>query len=223
MPIRLLVAEDDYLIREGLALLLAGLETVEVVAAVGTEPELRQGIDEHDPDVVLTDIRMPPTGTDEGIRVAAWLATSRPAMGVVVLSQHVEPEYALRLFDGGARGRAYLLKERVGDLRELGRAIQETAHGGTVLDPQVVDALVEARSRRATSVLDRLTSRETEILGLVAQGRSNSAIAAALHLSARAVEKHITSILTKLDLPADDGDVHRRVRAVLLYLAEVDG
>jgi DNA-binding NarL/FixJ family response regulator len=142
---------------------------------------------------------------------------------VVVLSQHVEPEYALRLFDGGARGRAYLLKERVGDLRQLRHAIGEAARGGSVLDPTVVDALVTARRNRASSVLDRLTPRELEILGAVAEGRSNQAIAERLHLSDRAVEKHITSILQKLELAADDTEVHRRVRAVLVYLSETSG
>ncbi|MEX2549897.1 MAG: response regulator transcription factor, partial [Nitriliruptoraceae bacterium] len=151
------------------------------------------------------------------------LAETDPGIGVVVLSQHIEPEYALRLFDGGVRGRAYLLKERVGDLRQLQHVITEVARGGSVVDPLVIDVLVDARRRRSTSVLDRLTDREHEILTLLAQGRSNRAIAAELHLSDRAVEKHITSILAKLDLPADDGDVHRRVRAVLVYLSETDG
>ncbi len=223
MPIRLVVAEDSYLIREGLLALLDGDDGLDVVAAVATLPDLERAIVEHRPDVVLTDIRMPPTGTDEGIRAAEDLARLAPDIGVVVLSQHVEPEYALRLFDGGAQGRAYLLKERVGDLRQLKHAIAETVEGGSVLDPQVIDVLVAARRRRATSLLDRLTERESEILGLVAQGGSNRAIATELSLSDRAVEKHITSILTKLDLPADDSEVHRRVRAVLLYLSETNG
>jgi DNA-binding NarL/FixJ family response regulator len=223
MPIRLVVAEDSYLIREGLVALLDGDRDLELIAAVATLPELQQAVTEHAPEVVLTDIRMPPTGTDEGIRVAEELAGSAPQIGVVVLSQHVEPEYALRLFDGGAQGRAYLLKERVGDLRQLKHAVTEAAAGGSVLDPQVIDALVTARRQRTTSLLDRLTERETEILGLVARGGSNRAIATQLSLSDRAVEKHITNILTKLDLPADDGAVHRRVRAVLLYLSETSG
>jgi DNA-binding NarL/FixJ family response regulator len=223
MSIRLVVAEDSYLIREGLALLLGNDEGLELVACVASLPELDAAVENHEPDVVLTDIRMPPSGSDEGIRAAERYAETRPGLGVVVLSQHVEPEYALRLFDGGVRGRAYLLKERVGDLRQLRHAIEEVAHGGSVLDPQVVDALVDARSRRANSILERLTARESEILGLLAQGRSNRAIAADLHLSDRAVEKHITSILTKLDLPVDDTEVHRRVRAVLLYLSETSG
>jgi len=223
MTIRLVVAEDSYLIREGLVALLGGDGDLEVVAAVATLPALEQAVIDHHPDVVLTDIRMPPTGSDEGIRAAEELASTSPDIGVVVLSQHLEPEYALRLFDGGAQGRAYLLKERVGDLRQLKHAIDEAAKGGSVLDPQVIDALVAARRQRATSLLDRLTERESEILELVAQGNSNHAVATQLSLSGRAVEKHITSILTKLDLPPDDGAVHRRVRAVLLYLSETNG
>ena len=223
MGIRVVVAEDSYLIREGLGLLLAGADDLELVASVSNLPDLEAAVATHEPDVVLTDIRMPPTGTDEGIRAAEQLATTSPDVGVVVLSQHVEPEYALRVFDGGARGRAYLLKERVGDLRQLRHAIGEAARGGSVLDPDVVDALVSARRSRASSVLDRLTPRELEILGAVAQGRSNQAIADERHLSERAVEKHITSILLKLELPADDADVHRRVRAVLVYLSATSG
>ncbi len=223
MAIRLVVAEDSYLIREGLVALLDGDSDLEVVAAAATLPELQEAVSDHAPDVVLTDIRMPPTGTDEGIRAAEELASSAPQIGVVVLSHHVEPEYALRLFDGGAQGRAYLLKERVGDLRQLKHAVTEAAAGGSVLDPQVIDVLVTARRHRATSRLERLTARETEILELVARGGSNRAIATTLSLSDRAVEKHITSILTKLDLPAEDSAVHRRVRAVLLYLSETNG
>jgi DNA-binding NarL/FixJ family response regulator len=223
MPIRVVIAEDSYLIREGLGLLLAGDDDLELVASVSNLPDLEAAVEAHEPDVVLTDIRMPPTATDEGIRAAERLAETRPSMGVVVLSQHVEPEYALRLFDGGARGRAYLLKERVGDLRQLRHAIVEAARGGSVLDPSVVDALVTARRNRASSVLDRLTPRELEILGAVAEGRSNQAIAEQLHLSERAVEKHITSILQKLELAAADTEVHRRVRAVLVYLSETSG
>jgi DNA-binding NarL/FixJ family response regulator len=223
MTIRVVIAEDSYLIREGLGLLLSGADDLELVASVSNLPDLRTAVEANEPDVVLTDIRMPPTGTDEGIRAAEELAVSRPGTGVVVLSQHVEPEYALRLFDGGARGRAYLLKERVGDLRQLRHAIEEAARGGSVLDPTVVDTLVTARRSRESAVLGRLTPRELEILAAVAQGRSNQAIADQLQLSERAVEKHITSILSKLDLPPDDAQVHRRVRAVLVYLSETSG
>jgi DNA-binding NarL/FixJ family response regulator len=222
MGLRVVVAEDSYLIREGLRLLLERVEELELVAAVSSLPELLAAVDEHAPDVVITDIRMPPTGTDEGIVAAETLATRHPRVGVVVLSQYVEPGYALRLFDGGARGRAYLLKERVGDLHQLRHAVEEVAQGGSVLDPAAVDALVEGRSAEQRSVLQRLTPRETEVLGLVAQGMSNSGIADELTLSERAVEKHITAILTKLDLPPEDTEVHRRVRAVLLYLAAGD-
>lgn len=220
MVLRLVLAEDSFLIREGLAALLADDPELDLVTSVGSLPALLEAVETVRPDVVLTDIRMPPTETDEGIRAAEELATTHPAIGVVVLSQHIEPDYALRLFDGGSQGRAYLLKERVGDLAQLRYAISAAASGGSVLDPQVVDVLVAARRQRATSVLDRLTARELEVLELVARGDSNRAIAQELVLSDRAVEKHITSILTKLDLSADDTEVHRRVRAVLLYLAE---
>ncbi len=222
MPIRLIVAEDSYLIREGLGLLISNDVDLDLIASVGSLPDLEAAVEVHRPDVLLTDIRMPPTGTDEGIRAAEHLATGHPGLGVVVLSQYLEPDYALRLFDGGARGRAYLLKERVGNLGQLRHAIEEVARGGSVLDPQVVDALVVAQQGRAT-VLDRLTVREAEILALLAQGRSNRAISQALHLSERAVEKHITSIFSKLDLPAESTEVHRRVRAVLAYLSATDG
>ena len=220
MALRLVLAEDSFLIREGLAALLAGDPELDLVTSVGSLPALLEAVEAVGPDVVLTDIRMPPTETDEGIRAAEQLATTHPDIGVVVLSQHIEPDYALRLFDGGSQGRAYLLKERVGDLAQLRHAISAAASGGSVLDPQVVDVLVAARRQRATSVLDRLTARELEVLEHLARGDSNRAIAQELVLSDRAVEKHITSILTKLDLPADDTEVHRRVRAVLLYLAE---
>lgn len=220
---RVVVAEDSYLIREGLRMLLDSEPDVDLVATAGTLPELFDAVDAHGPDVVLTDIRMPPSGYDEGVRAAEDLARTRPEIGVVVLSQYVETDFALRVFDGGARGRAYLLKERVGDLDDLRRAITTVATGGTVLDPTVVDALIEGRRSKASSMLDRLSPREIEVLGLMAAGRSNAAIGSALVLSERAVEKHISSILQKLDLTPDDGDVHRRVRAVLVYLSETSG
>jgi DNA-binding NarL/FixJ family response regulator len=222
MGLRVVVAEDSYLIREGLRLLLEHAGDVDLLAAVSSLPELLAAVEDHRPDVVITDIRMPPTGTDEGIAAAEHLAERHPGVGVVVLSQYVEPSYALRLFDGGAQGRAYLLKERVGDLAQLRHAIGEVARGGSVLDPAAVDALVEARRGDRRRVLERLTPRELEVLGLVARGMSNVAISDALTLSERAVEKHITAILTKLDLPADDVEVHRRVRAVILYLSDRD-
>jgi DNA-binding NarL/FixJ family response regulator len=220
MSIRIVSAEDSYLVREGTRLLLETQEDLELVASVGSYEALLVAVDEHRPDVVITDIRMPPSGTDEGIRAAEQLAATHPDLGVVVVSQYVEPEYALRLFDGGATGRAYLLKERIGDIGELRHAVDEVADGGTVLDPLVVDALVAARRDKPASLLDRLTPRELEVLGLIAQGATNGAIAAALTLSDKAVQKHINGIFTKLDLRPDDTDVHRRVRAVLLYLSE---
>jgi DNA-binding NarL/FixJ family response regulator len=159
---------------------------------------------------------MPPTGTDEGIRLANHLRTARPHMGVVVLSQHAEPAYALALLEAGSAGRAYLLKERVADVDDLLAAIREVSTGGSVVDPKVVEALVSA-NRRPTSDVDRLTPRELEVLGEMAQGKSNAAIAAALVLSERAVEKHTNSIFSKLGL-TEEPDVNRRVKAVLLYL-----
>ena len=220
-PLRLVLAEDSYLVREGTKLLIASQDGLELVADCQDLPSLLAAVDEHEPDVVLTDIRMPPTNTDEGIRAAAALRDSHPDVGVVVLSQYIEPGWALQLLERGSAGRGYLLKERVGDLAELTRAIRTVADGGSVIDPRVVDTLVEARLRRQESLLDRLTPRELEVLGEIAQGRNNAGIASSLVLSERAVEKHINSIFSKLDLAAED-HVHRRVRVVLLYLAEQD-
>ena len=177
-------------------------------------------MDEHAPDVVVTDIRMPPTNTDEGIRAARSLRETHPGVGVVVLSQYIEPAWALALLEQGTTGRGYLLKERVGDLDELTHAIHTVAEGGSVIDPKVVDALVQARMQREASLLRRLTPRELEVLSEIAQGRNNAGIVASLVLSERAVEKHINSIFSKLGLASVDDYVHRRVRAVLLYLAE---
>lgn len=221
--IRVVAAEDSYLIREGMRLLLATQEDLDLVASVSTLPDLLTAVDEHGPDAVVTDIRMPPGSRDEGIVAAERLAQSHPGLGVVVLSQYVEPEWALRLFSPGATGRAYLLKERVGDLGQIRQAIETVVAGGSMLDPLVVEALVQARTRQAMSPVSRLTPREAEVLGLVATGLSNAAIARRLTLTERAVEKHISGILTKLDLDPDDAEVHRRVRAVLVYLASAGG
>ena len=219
-PLRVVLAEDSYLVREGIRLLIEEQDDLTLVATCSDYDGLLAAVAEHTPDVVITDIRMPPTNSDEGIRAAGQLRAQHPDIGVVVLSQYVEPSWALQLLDHGAAGRGYLLKERVGDLDELTRAVRTIAAGGSIIDPQVVDALVEARMQREQSLLARLTARELEVLGHIAQGRNNAGIAATLHLSERAVEKHINSIFTKLDL-ADRGEqVHRRVRAVLLYLAE---
>jgi len=188
------------------------------VGTAGDLPELLDLIQKEEPDVVVTDIRMPPTGTDEGIRAAGIIRDEHPEIGVVVLSQYSEPAYALSFLDGGSRGRAYLLKERVSDIGQLAGAIREVASGGSVIDPVVVDALVAARAKPADSPLHRLTPRETEILSEMAQGKNNAAVAATLVLSERAVEKHINSIFSKLAL-SEEPDVHRRVKAVLLFLS----
>jgi DNA-binding NarL/FixJ family response regulator len=162
---------------------------------------------------------MPPTGTDEGIRAAQHLRSTAPQVGVVVLSQHVESALAIRLFIDGSEGRAYLLKERVGDVDELAHALRTVANGGSVIDPLVVEALVGGRSRNGASILERLTEREREVLGAMAAGESNVAIGEQLFISPRSVEKHISSIFSKLGLPPSD-ETHRRVQAVLIHLGE---
>ena len=219
MPIRVAVAEDSLLVREGIARLLDAQEDVEVIALVGDLPALIDVVNADPPDVVLTDIRMPPTGTDEGIQAATMLRASHPDLGVVVLSQYAEPAYALALFDSGSERRAYLLKERLSDPEQLISALREVAGGGSVVDPKVVEVLVSARSRARTSPLENLTPREREVLEQIAQGKNNAAVGAALFLSERAVEKHISSLFSKLGL-SEEPDTHRRVKAVLLYLSE---
>ncbi|MBW3658169.1 MAG: response regulator transcription factor [Actinobacteria bacterium] len=222
MSIRVVLAEDSYLVREGVKLLLAELADVELVGVAEDLDGLFAAVDEHDPDVVLTDIRMPPSGTDEGIQAAERLRGTHPATGVVVLSQYADASYALSLFESGSHGRAYLLKERVGDLEQLHEAIRAVAAGGSVIDPRIVDELVAARTRQRASTLDRLTPRETEVLAEIAKGKNNSAIASALFVTERAVEKHINSIFDKLDL-SNEGDSHRRVQAVLVFLGARTG
>jgi DNA-binding NarL/FixJ family response regulator len=222
MTVRLVVAEDSLLVREGLATLLRAQADVELVGLCEDYDSLMAAVESEKPDVVLTDIRMPPTGTDEGIRAASELRASHPSIGVVVLSQYAEPSYALQLLDGGSEGRAYLLKERVSQPEQLLAAIHDVAGGGSVVDPKVVEVLVGAGARKKESALDRLTPRETEVLSEIAQGKNNAAVAASLVLSERAVEKHINSLFSKLGL-TDEPDVHRRVKAVLLYLSEQGG
>ncbi|MEZ5322828.1 MAG: response regulator transcription factor [Microthrixaceae bacterium] len=222
MTVRVVVAEDSLLVREGLEKLLAFAPGVDPVAFVGDLEGLLDAVDRLQPDVVVTDIRMPPTGTDEGIRAAATLRRAHPRIGVVVLSQFLDPTYALELLAEGSEGRAYLLKERVSDPDQLVSAVTQVAAGGSVIDPKVVEALVDQRRRSENSPLQRLTTRELEVLEQIAQGRNNAGVAAALVLSERAVEKHINSIFSKLDL-AESPDVHRRVKAVLLYLASRQG
>jgi DNA-binding NarL/FixJ family response regulator len=216
VPVRVVIAEDNALLREGIGRVIAAAPDMELVGSAADLDGTRALIEGVAPDVVVTDIRMPPTSTDEGVRLAGELRTTQPRTGVVVLSQHGDPTYALALLEGGTGGRAYLLKDRVGDVDELLVAIREVAAGRSVIDPMIIESLVAA-SRRGPSDLDRLTKRELEVLGEMAQGRSNAAIAARLYLSERAIEKHGNSIFSKLGL-TEEVDVNRRVKAVLLYL-----
>src|ERR1700733_2086931 len=197
--VRVALAEDNVLLREGMSRLVAANNDFELVG-------------------VAPDIRMPPTGTDEGIKAASWVREHYPRTGVVVLSQYVAPKYAVALLEHGSAGRAYLLKERVASVDELARAIRTVASGGSVIDPTVVDELVKARAAEHSSGLSLLTARESQILGEMAQGKSNSAIAAALYVTERAVEKHTNSIFSKLGL-SEEKDVNRRVKAVLVFLS----
>jgi DNA-binding NarL/FixJ family response regulator len=220
--IRVVLAEDNYLVREGVRRLVEAQDELELLAVCEDLDSLLAAVDEQSPDVVLTDIRMPPSGTDEGIRAAEHLRDSHPDVGVVVLSQYDEPSYAIALLERGSAGRAYLLKERVSDVDQLLAAIREVTRGGSVIDPRVVEGLVAARARAKESPLARLTPRENEIMAEMAQGKNNAAIAGALGLSERAVEKHINSIFSKLGL-SQEVDTHRRVKAVLLFLSDQGG
>jgi DNA-binding NarL/FixJ family response regulator len=220
--IRVVLAEDNALLREGISRIIDGEEDFELAGKASDLPELLELIETEAPDVVVTDIRMPPTGTDEGIQAASWLRENQPDVGVVVLSQFKAPSYALALLETGSAGRAYLLKERVAGVDELAQAIRTVAQAGSMIDPQVVDELIEAKSSRRTSDLSWLTPRESEILGEMAKGKSNAAIAATLQVSERAVEKHTNSIFSKLGL-TEERDVNRRVKAVLVYLSEPGG
>jgi DNA-binding NarL/FixJ family response regulator len=219
--IRVVFAEDNYLVREGTAALLATSEAVDLVGTATSRDELLAAVAEHTPDAVLTDIRMPPTGTNEGIEAAKTIRAEHPEIGVVVLSQFADEEYAYELLKDGAAGLGYLLKERVADVDELIRALGEVSRGGSVLDPKVVEALVAAKDRMAHSPLAQLTDREREVLSHMAQGQNNAAIAASLFLTERAVEKHINSMFHKLGL-SEEPDVHRRVMAVLAFLRETE-
>lgn len=210
------VADDILLMREGVVRVLEAVPDVRVVAECDDAETLLTAVDRHRPDVVLTDIAMPPTHTDEGIRAAIRLRSDRPELGVVVLSQYAEPGYVLALFADGSDHLGYLLKERVGDPEELGRAVRTVAAGGSVVDPKIVEIMVSSRAMGASAV-DRLTPRETEVLSVMAEGLNNAAIAERLVLSDRAVAKHINAIFSKLDLGGDE-DSHRRVKAVLTWL-----
>jgi DNA-binding NarL/FixJ family response regulator len=225
MGIRVVVGEDSYLVREGLRQVLAGAANVEIAAECGDADELLREIEAHDPDVVLTDIRMPPTHTNEGIKLAAHLRVAHPGIGVVVLSQYADPGYVLELLESGSDGRAYLLKERLHDRRQLIAAIEAVADRASVIDPKIVEILVAAKGRGERSPLASLTPRELEVLAAIAEGKSNAAISAQLVLTKRAVEKHINAIFLKLNLshvPAAQ-DVSPRVKAALVFLAEADG
>jgi DNA-binding NarL/FixJ family response regulator len=219
MPVRVILAEDSYLVREALRQLLEPDPALELVAIAEDAGALLAAIEEQAPDVVLTDIEMPPFEGGEGIHVAARLRDTHPAVGVVILSQYAEPGFALELLGAGSAGRAYLLKERVGNRAEITAAIHAVASGGSVVDPKIVEALIADRVRAEGSPVAALTTREREVLAEVATGKSNSAIAESLFLTKRAVEKHINAIFLKLGL-RDSEDVSRRVKATLMYLAE---
>lgn len=216
--LRVVIAEDNYLVREGTRRLLEDSGEVEVLAATGTAEELRDAVRRLHPDAVLTDIRMPPGHHVEGIEAAHAIRAEHPGIGVAVLSQHTDESYAFALLRNGTAGLAYLLKDRLGDLEDLIRALREVARGGSVIDPLVVDTLVSRRTRIATSPLTTLTARELDVLREMAQGKTNAGVEQALHLSASTVEKHVNSIFTKLGLAEEP--VHRRVAAVLAFLRE---
>lgn len=219
--VRVVFAEDNYLVREGTAALLSASGEVDLVSLASTYDELMTAVDRDRPEAVLTDIRMPPTSTTEGIDAARKIRADHSEIGVVVLSQYAEEEYAYELLKDGAAGLGYLLKERVADLDELVRALNEVARGGSVLDPKVVEALVARKDRVAHSPLAQLTEREREVLGQMAQGKNNAAIAKSLFLTERAVEKHINSLFHKLGL-TEETEVHRRVMAVLAFLRDTE-
>jgi DNA-binding NarL/FixJ family response regulator len=216
-PLRVVIAEDNRLVREGTARLLEMTGEVEILAAVGSAPELIDAVERLGPDAVITDIRMPPGHGTEGIDAAHTLRAAHPALGVVVLSQYADSSYATHLLQDGAAGLAYLLKDRVGDYEGLLHALREVVAGRSVIDPDVVESLVGMNRRAAASPIGRLTPRELEVLSAMAEGKTNAAIAESLHLSDSAVEKYINAMFAKLDLPPEAA-VHRRVMAVLTYL-----
>jgi DNA-binding NarL/FixJ family response regulator len=218
-PLRVVLADDSYLVREAITHVLSTAPEVEIVATCEDGDDLRSAVEAELPDVVLTDIRMPPSGDDEGITIANGLRETHPEIGVVVVSQYADPRYGVALLEGGSDGRAYLLKERLHDRGQLVSALEAVAGGGSVVDSKVVEALISARARAETSPLAELTQRELEILSEIAQGKSNAAIAECLVLTKRAVEKHINAIFLKLGLSQAE-DVSRRVKAALIYLSQ---
>ena len=220
MAVTVALAEDNLIVRTGIAQLLVENEAgIEVVSTCDDLDSLLEAVDRDAPDVVLTDIRMPPTFTDEGLRVAAMLRERGSDIGVVILSNYAEPDFAFSLLESGLEGRAYILKERVSDRGQLVSAIHTVAAGGSVMDPKVVEPLMLARAREKRSALKELSARELEVLGQIAQGKSNAAIAESLFLTKRAVEKHINAIFLKLNLAFAE-DVSKRVKATLMFLAE---
>ena len=221
MTVRVVLGEDSLIVREGIRQLLASEPDLDVVAACGDLDSLLDAVRELEPDVVVTDIRMPPTETDEGIRAAGILREAHPEVGVLVLSQYGAPAYALTLLERGSDRRAYLLKQRVHDRAELAGAIRTVAAGGSIIDPKIVEALVASKARSEESPLAALTPRELDVLGEIARGKSNDAIAKSLVLTKRAVEKHINSIFLKLNL-SDAEDVSKRVAATLMFLADAE-
>jgi DNA-binding NarL/FixJ family response regulator len=221
MAIRVVLAEDHLIVREGVRRLLETQPEVEVAAACGDLDSLLVAVDTEEPDVVVTDIRMPPGNTDEGIQAAKRLRETHPDVGVVVLSQYATPSFALALLEGGSAGRSYLLKERVHDVEQLVSAIRTVAEGGSVIDPKVVETLVAENARGEESRLDQLTPRERDVLREMAAGKSNAAIGESLFLAERSVEGVIHSIFLKLGLSWETS-VHKRVKAVILYLGESD-
>jgi DNA-binding NarL/FixJ family response regulator len=217
--IRVVIADDAYVIREGLAATLSTEPDIELVGCCSDGNELSRAIAAQHPDLIITDVRMPPGGDGEGIRIASRLRESHPDVGVIVLTQYIEPAYAVALMQGGTSGRAYLLKDRIHDRAELVNDIRAVAAHGSALDPCVIEALIQSRTNEADSKVAALTPREREILAEIAEGKSNAAIAESLVLTKRAVEKHVNSIFAKLDLP-EPGSVSRRVKAALLFLAD---
>lgn len=218
-PIRVLIAEDSYLVREGVQRIVEAEPDLELAGACGDLQSLLNSVDTCKPDVVVTDLRMPPDNSDEGIRAARTLRRQHPTLAVIVLSQHDEPEYALKLLEEGARGRGYLLKDQLLDPDHLAAAIREVSLGGSVFDEKVVGSLLRARSRQQSGPLSELTEREREVLAEMARGRNNRAIATALDITEAGVEKHINQIFSKLGLTGA-AEIHRRVTAVLLSLAD---
>jgi DNA-binding NarL/FixJ family response regulator len=222
MTVRVVFADDNYLVRQGVTGVLAEAAEVDLLEAVADQEALLAAVEEHHPDAVLTDIRMPPSFTTEGIDAAKRIRADFPQTGVVVLSQYVEEDYAFELLSDGVAGLGYLLKERVTEVDDLVRALHEVARGGSVLDPKIVEALLARKSAESTSVLSVLTERELEVLQELAAGRSNAATAKALFMSERAVEKHVGSVFTKLGI-LHESDTNRRVMAVLAFLEATGG